>query len=231
MKFTDFYEDLVVEEQGRPMSDEKFEALTTLMGKWIFDEVESKPNQVSRVPFFSELKQFAKDKSGPGENADDIDQLVLMIQPDPNEQSNLMYDWLNQMPQLKAQKFMRSVQELFPNIATKVRYYDKPEGWQPSGRGRKIGSKNKPKTPRVEVPSISTSPVTPTTVEPSLTVEPETSQTEKGKRGRKPGLTPKTVDRISQNLYKVHTNMENQLAKMKNLMDDLIMRKDFFGKQ
>ena len=54
---------------------------------------------------------------------------------------------------------------------------------------------------------------------------------EKGKRGRKPGLTPKTVDRISQNLYKVHTNMENQLSKMKSLMDDLIKRKDFFGKQ
>ena len=238
MKFFQFYEDLVLEDRGRPMDSERFDKLTSLFGKYLFDEFASKPAQLSRVPMYSELKKYAISKQGPGEDANDVDQLVLMLSPDADEKSNLIYDWLNTLPQLTAQKFMNSVSDMFPNIGEKKRYFEKPEGYQPSGRGRKRGSKNKPKTPIISRPPIVQEPVV--VSEPVTSQEPEVDldftltepvSVEKGKRGRKPGLTPKTVDRISQNLYKVHTNMENQLSKMKSLMDDLIKRKDFFGKQ
>lgn len=238
MKFSQFYEDLVLEDRGRPMDPERFDKLTSLFGKYLFDEFASKPVQIARIPMYNELKKFAISKQGPGEDANDVDQLVLMLAPDAAEKSNLVYEWLNTLPQLTAQKFMNSVADMFPNIAEKKRYFEKPEGYQPSGRGRKRGSKNKPKTPVISRQPVVQEPTIP--MEPVASQEPEIDvdltmtepvSVERGKRGRKPGLTPKTVDRISQNLYKVHSNMENQLTKMKSLMDDLIKRKDFFGKQ
>ena len=130
-----FFEDLLQEAKGRPMSSDKFEALTQNMGRWMYNYFWVIHCNYPGFLISVEFREYARSVAEPGENVDDIEQLVLMIEP--GEKSNLMYDYLNQIPSvLKAQEIIKKVGETFETIGKRIKYYDRPDDYIPV-RGRK----------------------------------------------------------------------------------------------
>ena len=73
MKFGYFFEDLLQEAKGRPMSPEKFEAISQNIGRWMYNYFVNHPVQLSRIPYFSELREYARNyDSTTGADVDDI---------------------------------------------------------------------------------------------------------------------------------------------------------------
>lgn len=219
MKFELFYEELLDEQRGRPMSPEKFEAITQNIGRWIFNFFIEHPVQFSRIPFFSEFREFARGVATPDEDVDDIEQLVLMIEPE-EDGSNLMYDWLNQMPNiLKAQEFIKKVGDMFEPIGKRIKYYNRPDDYIPV-RGRK--PKEKPEGKEDEqIPSIMK------TRQPK-TVDVDVEVTEPKRRGRKPSLN--TLEKMETKYYKMYDDLEKQLRAMKELSSKINDYKKYFSK-
>lgn len=214
MKFEIFFEDLLQEAKGRPMSEEKFEAISQNIGRWMYNYFIERPVQLSRIPFFNEFKEYAKNVAGPGENPEDIEQLVLMIQP--NENSNLMYNYLNQIPQvLKAQEIIRKIGETFEPIGKRIKYYDRPDDYVPV-RGRKPKEKSEK--------DIDVIDITKTTVQPREPQEPK----EPGRRGRKPTID--TLQKLETKYYKMYDDLEKQLRAMRELSTKINDYKKYFGK-
>jgi hypothetical protein len=212
MKFEIFFEDLLQEAKGRPMSDKKFEAISQNIGRWIYNYFVERPAQLSRIPFFSEFREFARKYEAPGESVNDIEQLVLMIKPDADG-ANLMYDYLNQIPNiLKAQEIIRKIGETFEPIGTRIKYYDRPDDYVPV-RGRKPKERSDK--------DIDVIDITKTSVAPSEPKEP-------GRRGRKPSVV--TLEKMQTKYYKMYDDLEKQLRAMKELSSKINDYKNYFGK-
>lgn len=215
MKFNFFYEDLLQEIKGRPMGPEKFEAISKNLGRWMYGYFGDHPQQLSRIPYFSEFRDYARKVALPLENVDDIEQLVLMLQPE--EKSNLMYDYLNQIPDvLKAQQIIKKIGETFETIGKRIKYYDKPDNYV-AVRGRK--PKEKPDTTD-DVVDIS-----------KVVKEPENITKEPGepaRRGRKP--TTDTLQRLETKYFKMYDDLATQLRVMKELSAKINDYKKYFGK-
>lgn len=214
MKFEFFFEDLLQEAKGRPMSPEKFEAISQNMGRWMYNFFVNHPVQFSRIPYFSEFREFARGVAQPGENVDDIEQLVLMIQP--TEDSNLMYDYLNQIPSvLKAQEIIKKIGDTFEPIGKRIKYYDRPDDYVPV-RGRKPKERSDK--------DIDVIDITKTSVTPKEPAEPK----EPGRRGRKP--TVDTLQKLETKYYKMYDDLEKQLRAMRELSTKINDYKKYFGK-
>ena len=211
MKFEMFFEDLLQEAKGRPMSSDKFEALTKNMGRWMYNYFLGHPLQLSRIPYFSEFREYARSVAEPGENVDDIEQLVLMIEP--GEKSNLMYDYLNQIPSvLKAQEIIKKVGETFETIGKRIKYYDRPDDYIPV-RGRKPKEKGEKDIDVIDITKTS-----------QETKEPK----EPGRRGRKP--SEDTLQKMETKYYKMYDDLEKQLRVMRELSNKIGDYKKYFGK-
>lgn len=218
MKFEIFFEDLLQEAKGRPMSPEKFEAISQNMGRWMFNYFADHPVQLARIPYFNEFREFARTLAAPGENVDDIEQLVLMIQPD-SEGGNLMYDYLNQIPNvLKAQEIIKKIGDTFEPIGKRIKYYDRPDDYVPV-RGRRPKERD---DKNLDVIDITKTSVTPK--EPKMPQEPK----EPARRGRKP--TVDTLQKLETKYYKMYDDLEKQLRAMRELSTKINDYKKYFGK-
>ena len=218
MRFEFFYEDLLQEAKGRPMNPEKFEIISQNIGRWMFNFFSDKPLQFSRIPFFGEFKQYAKEKALPGENVDDIEQLVLIIQPDEN--SNLMYDWLNQIPSyLKSQEFIRKVGETFEPIGKRIKYYDRPDDYTPV-RGRKPKEKQ-------DIDKKEDIPLLSKDIKKNSS-DIETSIEGPKRRGRKPSV--ETLNKLQTKYFKMYDDLEKQLKVLRELSTKINDYKKYFGK-
>ena len=65
--------------------------------------------------------------------------------------------WLNEMDSRLSQRFLTQVSQRYPAIANKIKFWNRPDDWKPSGRGRKPGSKNKPKSDDLTFTQVSVS--------------------------------------------------------------------------
>lgn len=219
MKFNFFYEELIEEQRGRPMSPEKFEAITKNIGRWLFNYFVEHPLQFARIPYFSEFREYAKSKQGPGEDADDIEELVLMVEPDEDTQSNLMYDWLNEMPNtLKAQEFIKKVGEMFEPVGKRIKYYDRPDDYIPV-RGRR--PKEKSEKEDEEIPSFMK-------VKKPKEIDVDIELGEPKRRGRKPSMN--TLEKMETQYFKMYDDLEKQIRKMRELSSKINDLKKYFGK-
>jgi DNA-binding transcriptional regulator GbsR (MarR family) len=129
---------------------------------------------------------------------------------DPGEKSNLMYDYLNQIPSvLKAQEIIKKVGETFEPIGKRIKYYDRPDDYIPI-RGRKPKEKNEK--------DIDVIDITKTVQEPK----------EPGRRGRKP--SEDTLQKLETKYYKMYDDLEKQLRVMRELSNKIGNYKKYFGK-
>jgi hypothetical protein len=214
MRFSFFYEELLQEQKGRPMSPEKFEAITQNIGRWMYNYFGDHPLQLSRIPYFSELREFARENAGPGENVDDIEQLVLMLNPD--EDSNLMYGYLNQIPQvLKAQEIIKKIGDTFEPIGKRIKYFDRADDYVPV-RGRKPKERTE-KDFEEKIPVISKSEKK--DIEDLL--EPK-------RKGRKPSV--QTLEKLQGQYLKMYDDLEKQIKRMRELSSKIDDYRKYFGK-
>ena len=218
MKFEHFFEDLLQEAKGRPMSPEKFEAISQNIGRWMYNYFVNHPVQLSRIPYFSELREYARNyDSTTGVDVDDIEQLVMMLKPEGK--SNLMYSYLNQIPQvLKAQEIIKKMSETFDEIGKRVKYYDRPDDYIPV-RGRKPKER-----PEVEVDVLDIEKDTP----PIISKNMANISGEMKRRGRKPSVN--TLEKMQSKYYKMYDDLEKQLRAMRELSTKIDDYKKYFGK-
>jgi hypothetical protein len=218
MKFEHFFEDLLQEAKGRPMSPEKFEIISQNIGRWMYNYFVNHPVQLSRIPYFSELREYARNyDSTTGVDVDDIEQLVMMLKPEGK--SNLMYSYLNQIPQvLKAQEIIKKMSETFDEIGKRVKYYDRPDDYIPV-RGRKPKER-----PEVEVDVLDIEKDTP----PIISKNMADISGEMKRRGRKPSVN--TLEKMQSKYYKMYDDLEKQLRAMRELSTKIDDYKKYFGK-
>ncbi len=218
MKFEHFFEDLLQEAKGRPMSPEKFEAISQNIGRWMYNYFVNHPMQLARIPYFSELREYARNyDASSGADVDDIEQLVLMLKPEGK--SNLMYAYLNQIPQvLKAQEIIKKMSETFDEIGKRVKYYDRPDDYIPV-RGRKPKER-----PEVEVDVMDVEKDTPPIISKTVVDVPGDMK----RRGRKPSVN--TLEKMQTKYYKMYDDLEKQLRAMRELSSKIDDYKKYFGK-
>jgi hypothetical protein len=216
MKFGYFFEDLLQEAKGRPMSPEKFEAISQNIGRWMYNYFVNHPVQLSRIPYFSELREYARNyDSTTGADVDDIEQLVLMLKPEGK--SNLMYSYLNQIPQvLKAQEIIKKIGDTFDEVGKRIKYYDRPDDYAPV-RGRKPKDKSD-----VDMDIIDIQKATP------VSKDVEDFPSEMKRRGRKPSI--ETLEKLQTKYFKMYDDLEKQLRVMKELSSKINDYKKYFGK-
>lgn len=212
MRFSDFYEDLITE---RRYTDEKFDVISKKMANWLLDEFGDTPVAVVRMPMYSDFRKFLVDK---GTNITNEEDVILGFE--------YLEDWLNTLDPRLSQKFLTMVSQRYPTIERKIKLWDKPENWSPGKRGRKPGSKNKPKFGSDD---ISIAPVATMSIEPS--VEPEIGMSvssEPKRRGRKP--TEDSLRRLETQYEKMQDDLESHIRKMRDLMKQINQRRSYFGK-
>jgi len=218
MKFEHFFEDLLQEAKGRPMSPEKFEIISQNIGRWMYNYFVNHPMQLARIPYFSELREYARNyDASTGADVDDIEQLVLMLKPEGK--SNLMYAYLNQIPQvLKAQEIIKKMSETFDEIGKRVKYYDRPDDYIPV-RGRKPKER-----PEIEVGVMDIEKDTPPIISKTVVDVPGDMK----RRGRKPSVN--TLEKMQSKYYKMYDDLEKQLRAMRELSTKIDDYKKYFGK-
>jgi hypothetical protein len=174
--------------------------------------------QLARIPYFSELREYARNyDASTGADVDDIEQLVMMLKPEGK--SNLMYSYLNQIPQvLKAQEIIKKMSETFDEIGKRVKYYDRPDDYIPV-RGRKPKER-----PEVEVDVLDVEKDTP----PIISKNMADISGEMKRRGRKPSVN--TLEKMQSKYYKMYDDLEKQLKAMRELSTKIDDYKKYFGK-
>lgn len=210
MKFSDYYEELITE---RRYTDDKFEAITKKMPNWLLDEFGGDPNMVVRMPMYSDFRKYLLDK---GEEINDNEDVILGF--------SYLEDWLNEIDGGLSQKFLTLISQRYPIIAEKIKTWNRPDDWVRSTRGRKPGSKNKPKTGFADLSMTQTMDVEPSpipTMEPSVSDEPK-------RRGRKP--TEGSLTKLESQYEKMQDDLEKHVMKMRDLMRQINQRRSYFGK-
>jgi hypothetical protein len=210
MKFSDYYEELITE---RRYSDDKFEVITKKMPNWLLDEFGGDPNMVVRMPMYSDFRKYLLDK---GEEINDNEDVILGF--------SYLEDWLNEIDGGLSQKFLTLISQRYPIIAEKIKTWNRPDDWIRSTRGRKPGSKNKPKTGFADLSMTQTMDVEPApipTMEPSVSDEPK-------RRGRKP--TEGSLTKLESQYEKMQDDLEKHVMKMRDLMRQINQRRSYFGK-
>ncbi len=210
MKFSDYYEELITE---RRYTDDKFEAITKKMPNWLLDEFGGDPNMVVRMPMYSDFRKYLLDK---GEEINDNEDVILGF--------SYLEDWLNEIDGGLSQKFLTLISQRYPIIAEKIKTWNRPDDWVRSTRGRKPGSKNKPKTDFADLSMTQTMDVEPSpipTMEPSVSDEPK-------RRGRKP--TEGSLTKLESQYEKMQDDLEKHVMKMRDLMRQINQRRSYFGK-
>lgn len=213
MKFFEYYEDLIAE--NRRYSDDKFEAIAKKMPNWLLDEFGSKPSAVISMPMYSEFRKYLLNK---GEQINNEEDVILGF--------SALEDWLNEIDAKTSQKFLTLVGQRFPAVGEKIKRWDKPEGWTPGKRGRKPGSKNKPKSDFADLSMTTVTMDEPQVVQPE---EPEmTLSLEPKRRGRKP--SEESLKKLVAQYDKMHDDLISHVSKMKELMQKINQRRSYFGK-
>jgi hypothetical protein len=210
MKFSDYYEELITE---RRYTDDKFEAITKKMPNWLLDEFGGDPNMVVRMPMYSDFRKYLLDR---GEEINDNEDVILGF--------SYLEDWLNEIDGGLSQKFLTLISQRYPIIAEKIKTWNRPDDWVRSTRGRKPGSKNKPKTDFADLSMTQTMDVEPSpipTMEPSVSDEPK-------RRGRKP--TEDSLKKLESQYEKMQDDLEKHVMKMRDLMRQINQRRSYFGK-
>lgn len=211
MRFYEFYEDLVSE--ARNYSDEKFEVVSKKMANWLLDEFAGAPGQVIRMPMYTEFKRYLLNKGVDAQNEEDV---ILGF--------DNLESWLNELDSRLSQRFLTQVSQRYPAIANKIKFWNRPDDWKPSGRGRKPGSKNKPKSDDLTFTQVSVSE--PETMVPA---KPETlTPSEPKRRGRKP--SEDSLRKLENQYEKMQDDLENHIRKMRDLMRQINQRRSYFGK-
>ena len=202
MKLSHYYEELITE---RRYTDEKFETITKKMPNWLLDEFGGDPNMVVRMPMYSDFRKYLLDR---GEEIIDNEDVILGF--------SYLEDWLNEIDGRLSQKFLTLISQRYPIIAEKIKTWNRPDDWVRSTRGRKPGSKNKPKTGFADLSMTQTMDI-----EPSVSDEPK-------RRGRKP--TEDSLKKLESQYEKMQDDLEKHVMKMRDLMRQINQRRSYFGK-
>lgn len=210
MKLSHYYEELITE---RRYTDEKFETITKKIPDWLLDEFGGDPNMVVRMPMYSDFRKYLLDR---GEEIIDNEDVILGF--------SYLEDWLNEIDGRLSQKFLTLISQRYPIIAEKIKTWNRPDDWVRSTRGRKPGSKNKPKTGFADLSMTQTMDIEPSpisTMEPSVSDEPK-------RRGRKP--TEDSLKKLESQYEKMQDDLEKHVMKMRDLMRQINQRRSYFGK-
>jgi hypothetical protein len=210
MKFSHYYEELITE---RRYTDDKFEVITKKMPNWLLDEFGGDPNMVVRMPMYSDFRKYLLDR---GEDVTNNEDVILGF--------SYLEDWLNEIDGRLSQKFLTLISQRYPVISEKIKNWNKPDDWVKGPRGRKPGSKNKPKTGFADLSMTQTMDVEPSmapTMEPSVSSEPK-------RRGRKPAEG--SLRKLEDQYEKMQDDLEKHVMKMRELMRQINQRRSYFGK-
>lgn len=225
MKFLYFYEDILTE--ARSMSDEKFEWITKNLGEWLFNDLVEKPVLVNSIPGIERFKNYLKVRTTEKANSDE--DIVSAL--------DRLEDFLNMLSPRDSQTMIKAIMEKFPNVRYKISRFGKPE-LTGSKRGRKPGSKNKPKE-KIDTFTTISKPIS--TAPPAPQMAPTIQEPKK--RGRKSIDSPFTA--IERHIYKkegpekikkledkveeLDNEVTQTIVRIKKIMADIEKRKKFFG--
>ena len=167
MRFVDFYGDILVE--ARTMGNEKFNWVAENLPNWLFDELYLKPEIIKSLPNMDQFSTYVGSTIKKSPNSSD---LVSNL--------SLLESFLHRLDQKESANFIRKVLETFPKIKAKILRFGKPEITTPGKRGRKLGSKNKPKSIGLDVDIVKTPKIQkePQITQPEVQIEPEITQPE-----------------------------------------------------
>lgn len=160
MKFFLLYDDLLTE--GKYFSDEKFEWVSKNIGGWIFEDVVNNSARILGLPFFDVFKRWLEEFTQAKTKTND-DMAIATEEHIAN--------FLNELDKKQSQNFFRIASERFPKVKQGILSYGKPERVPGEvRRGRKPGTKNKPKI-NLSDPSLKI--IKRTKLAPEPVVEPE----------------------------------------------------------
>jgi len=240
MKFEYFYEDVIEEARGRAYSEDKLDNAVSMMDEVFKDFFLNRPNEVTKFPNLDYFKKAVKSVEGEDYDVEDPESLVLgmvdQIQDMLDGKLNV-YTGLNKSQQTA---FFRDLTNRFPEVKKVLGPVlgFKEQKWKEGGRGRRPKSAMQPTSDLPpEFQGRKLIPLTPSKPSPDVeddfigkTPSPETSSEPK-RRGRPMMSGPQAFKRFEDKLYKVHNSLESQLSKMKELIQQMGSRADYFGKQ
>ena len=261
MKFSFFYEEVLEEAQGKPYNADKLDAAVNQIDDIFKDFFLNSPGKILNFPFLDYFKKSVQELQGSDYDVNDTESLVLglvdnvadMLDGKPG-----IYSGLNASKQTE---FFRELMNKFPEVKTVLgpTLGIKETKWVEGGRGRRPksatqqqsnlppefqGRKLSPLFPSEPTKDVeddfigSTESPTPAkkrgrprkNIDVDVTNVPETPDVQK-RRGRPMLGGPQAFKRFEDKLYKVHNNLESQLSKMKELIQQMGSRADYFGKQ
>jgi len=240
MKFEYFYEDVIEEARGRAYSEDKLDNAVSMMDEVFKDFFLNRPAEITKFPNLDYFKKAVKSVEGEDYDVEDPESLVLgmvdQIQDMLDGKLNV-YTGLNKSQQTA---FFRDLTNRFPEVKKVLGPVlgFKEQKWKEGGRGRRPKSAMQPTSDLPpEFQGRKLIPLTPSKPSPDVeddfigkTPSPETSSEPK-RRGRPMMSGPQAFKRFEDKLYKVHNSLESQLSKMKELIQQMGSRADYFGKQ
>lgn len=127
-----------VQTEGRYVSDDKFEWLASNMGKWIALDVANNPTRIQGLPFYDVFERWLAEYRNVRVRTD-ADMMAAAEQH--------LEDFMHTMEKKEAQEFLKNAILTYKTVKENIAKYGKPER-DPNDapkRGRKPGTKNKPK--------------------------------------------------------------------------------------
>jgi hypothetical protein len=194
------------------------------LGDWLFElYVDNPESNIKSIPGYSEYIQWLPKVEG--KDYENNSQDVVWTLP------NSYSVFLNEKNEYKIHELVKKTEERYPTIKDKISRFGKAEKNPGEKRGRKKGTKNKPKGNLTPISNV----VKPTVVSPVMksepiitnpeTTEPEVSKKEPGVRGKKP--TSSTIERIEAEIQKLTDSIKMSTSKIEYLQD----RKEYYKKK
>jgi phosphoenolpyruvate carboxylase len=196
--------------EAKNYSKEKMEWIRERIGDWIADEIETNKTLLDRFTANKQLRTFLQSKNI--RSNDPKETLVAAIRAGLGK-------FLNQIGHLPAFETLKDLQEHSDTLAQKISRFGKPE--EPGKRGRKPGSKNKPK----EDPEFANLVAKVEAKKRLFELGGESDSWVRTRGGRGRDQSTETVSQLRQRIRNAEIEIEEAQAEIRSLENKLALAK------